>query len=153
VEIATLPIWVPRMLATLGDPELSEYFEQHPDVLARPETEERIEPVLRAWLGAHTRQECFEQAVIAHGWPVYPVNSPRDVLADRHFVDRGDFVDFQHPVAGTQRQLGAPWRMGEGGFAPRRAAPLLGQHNGEILHGELGLRDGQLIRARALEVI
>jgi len=153
VEIATLPIWVPRMLATFGDEELTEYFRQTPDALARPETEARIAPVLRAWLAAHTRQGCFEQAVIAHGWPVYPVNEPRDVVRDRHFIERGDFVDVEHPVAGTQRQLGAPWRMAEGGFAINRAAPLLGQHNGEILGGELGLTDSQLIRARTLGVL
>lgn len=153
VEIATTPIWAPRMLATLGDEELTEYFRQTPDALARPETEMRIEPVLRAWLSSHTRKECFEQAVIQHGWPVYPVNEPRDVLQDRHFIDRGDFVTFEHPVAGAQRQLGAPWRMAEGGFAVNRAAPLLGQHNSEILGAELGLTDSQLTRARTLGVV
>jgi crotonobetainyl-CoA:carnitine CoA-transferase CaiB-like acyl-CoA transferase len=152
VEMATMPIWVPRMLATLDDEALTGYFKDHPDFLLRPETAERIHPVLSAWLAARTRKECFEQAVLQHGWPVYPVNEPRDVINDRHFVDRGTFVEFDHPVAGTQRQLGPPWRMADGGFEARRAAPTLGQHNDEVF-AELGLADGELVRARALEVI
>ena len=91
--------------------------------------------MLRAWLSARTRTECFEQATLAHGWPVFPVYPPHDVVNSPNFTDRGCFVEFDHPVAGRQRQLGAPWRMAEGGFEVRRAAPVLGQHNAEILDG------------------
>ena len=144
VEISTGPAWVPRMLAALGDPDLTAYFAEHPDASTRPETAERIKPVLRAWLSARTRAECFEQATLTHGWPVFPVNAPHDVVNDPNFVDRGCFAEFDHPVAGRQRQLGPPWRMAEGGFEVRRAAPVLGQHNAEILGAELG-RDAAAI--------
>jgi CoA:oxalate CoA-transferase len=147
VAIVTHPGWVPRMLATLDDPGLAGYFAEHPDAATRPETAGRIKPVLRAWLSARTRTECFEQATLAHGWPVFPVYPPHDVVHSPNFTDRGCFVDFDHPVAGRQRQLGPPWRMAEGGFEVRRAAPVLGQHNEEILGAGLG-RD-----ARAQEVI
>ena len=153
VEIATLPVWVPRMLATLGDAELTAYFAEHPDAPARPETAERVRPILAAWLAEHTMAECFDAATLQHGWPVYPVYGPRDVLADRNFAERGSFVEFDHPVAGPQKQLGAPWRMGEGGFEARRAAPTLGQHNEDVWRGELGIDGADLARARAQGVI
>jgi crotonobetainyl-CoA:carnitine CoA-transferase CaiB-like acyl-CoA transferase len=132
VDIVTSPAWVPRMLATLNDPGLTRFFAEHPDAAVRIETAELLEPVLHAWLATRTRAECFEQATLAHGWPVFPVNPPHDVVRAQNFIDRGLFVEFDHPVGGRQRQLGPPWRMAEGGFAARRAAPLLGQHNAEI---------------------
>ncbi len=84
---------------------------------------------------------------------MYPVYGPRDVLADRNFAERGSFVEFDHPVAGPQKQLGAPWRMGEGGFEARRAAPTLGQHNEDVWRGELGIDGADVARARAQGVI
>jgi crotonobetainyl-CoA:carnitine CoA-transferase CaiB-like acyl-CoA transferase len=138
VDIVTSPAWVPRMLATLNDPGLTSFFAEHPDASVRIETAELLEPVLHAWLSTRTRAECFEQATLVHGWPVFPVNPPHDVVRAQNFIDRGLFVEFDHPVAGRQQQLGPPWRMAEGGFAARRAAPLLGQHNAEIFGAELG---------------
>jgi CoA:oxalate CoA-transferase len=153
VDIATVPAWVPRMLATLNDPELTAYFKENPHAPYEPATADRVEPVLRRWLSARTRQQCFAEAVLEHGWPVYPVNTVRDVLEDPHFRARGFFVDVDHPVAGRLPYVGAPWRMAEGGFAVRRPAPLLGQHNAEVLGGELGLGTEDLARLHAAGVI
>ena len=122
----TSPAWVPRMLATLADPGLTRYFAEHPDAAVGAETAELLEPVLRAWLSARTRTECFEQATLAHGWPVFPGQSAARRGESPNFTDRGLFVEFDHPVAGRQRQLGPPWRMAEGGFDARRAAPVSG---------------------------
>jgi CoA:oxalate CoA-transferase len=153
VVIATAPRWVPRMLATVGDPGLNEYFAAHPDAAYRPETTGVLAPPLNRWLAAHGRLECFEQAVLAHGWPVFPVNQPGDVLADPHFAGRGYFLEADHPVAGRYRQPGAPWRMGDGGFENRRPAPLLGQDNQAVYADELGVDPAELSRARTLGVI
>jgi crotonobetainyl-CoA:carnitine CoA-transferase CaiB-like acyl-CoA transferase len=153
VVVATAPRWVPRMLATLGDPGLNEYFAAHPDAAYRPETTEVLAAPLNRWLAAHGRLACFEQAVLAHGWPVFPVNQPGDVLADPHFAGRGYFLEADHPVAGHFRQPGAPWRMGDGGFENRRPAPLLGQDNQAVYGDELGVDPAELSQARTLGVI
>ena len=153
VDIATLPRWVPRMLATLQDPAVDEYFAAHPDAWREPATATVWLPALRQWLASRTRFECFEQATLGHGWPVYPVSRPRDLLTNPHFTERGYFIDLDHRSAGAHSQPGAPWRMADGGFEARRAAPLLGEHNHEIYAGELGLSAAQLNRARALGVI
>jgi crotonobetainyl-CoA:carnitine CoA-transferase CaiB-like acyl-CoA transferase len=68
-------------------------------------------------------------------------------------VKCGYFVDFDHPVAGRHPQPGPPWRMADGGFEARRAAPTLGQHNQEIFGDELGMGAATLGRARALGII
>lgn len=153
VDIATLPRWVPRMLATLRDPVLDEYFAAHPDAWREPETATVAVPALRRWLASRTRAECFAQATLAHGWPVYPVSRPGELFSDPHFTERGYFIDLDHRAAGPHSQPGAPWRMGDGGFEARRPAPLLGEHNHEIFVGELGLSPAQLSQARTLRVI
>jgi crotonobetainyl-CoA:carnitine CoA-transferase CaiB-like acyl-CoA transferase len=153
VVIASTPRWVPRMLATLGDPGLDRYFAAHADAAFRPETTAAVAPVLERWLAARTRGECFAQATLARGWPVFPVNQPGDLLDDPHFAGRGYFLAAEHPVAGPHRQPGAPWRMGDGGFEARRPAPLLGQDNQAVYGGELGVDRAELDRARALGVI
>jgi CoA:oxalate CoA-transferase len=153
VVIASTPRWVPRMLATLADPGLDQYFAAHRDAAFRPETTAVLAPVLDRWLAGHGRLECFEQATLAHGWPVFPVNQPGDVIDDPHFAGRGYFLKADHPVAGPHRQPGAPWRMGDGGFENRRPAPLLGQDNQAVYHDELGVDSAELGRARTLGVI
>ncbi|MCL8209106.1 MAG: CoA transferase [Actinomycetia bacterium] len=153
VDIATVPAWVPRMLATLGDPDLTAYFRDHPQAAYEPATAERVEPVLHRWLSARTRRQCFEEAVLRHGWPVYPVQTVADALEDPHFCARGFFVTVNHPAAGSLPYPGAPWRMAEGGFAFRRPAPLLGQDNADVLGGELGLGPEDLARLCAAGII
>lgn len=153
VDIATLPRWVPRMLATLRDPAADEYFAAHPNAWREPETATVVRPALDRWLATRTMAECFAQATLTHGWPVYPVSRPGDLLTDPHFTERGYFIDLDHRAAGAHSQPGAPWRMTDGGFEARRPAPLLGEHNHEIYGGELGLGAAQLSRARALGVI
>jgi CoA:oxalate CoA-transferase len=152
VVIASAPRWVPRMLATLDDAGLSAYFAAHPDADTLPETVGVLAPVLSQWLSAHTRDECFAQATLARGWPVFPVNQPGDLLSDDHFTGRDYFPELVHPVAGPHRGPGAPWRMQDGGFQARMAAPTLGQHNAAV-YGELGVEPEQLLRARALGII
>jgi crotonobetainyl-CoA:carnitine CoA-transferase CaiB-like acyl-CoA transferase len=152
VVLACAPRWVPRMVATLGDAGLADYFAAHPDAATRPETVDVLDPVLTGWLSAHTRDECFAQATLARGWPVFPVNQPGDLLDDAHFAGRDYFPELVHPVAGPHRGPGAPWRMGDGGFQARRAAPTLGQDNADV-YAELGVGPAQLRRARALGII
>ncbi|HEY2286797.1 MAG TPA: CoA transferase [Streptosporangiaceae bacterium] len=153
VEIATIPRWLPRMLATLQDPGLDAWFAARPDAWRDPETAAVVLPVLRQWLATRTRAECFAQATLAHAWPVYPVSQPGDLLDDPHFAERGTFTEFDHPVAGRLPQPGPPWRMADGGFEARCGAPMLGQHNREIYGTELGMGTAALARARALGIV
>ncbi|MHA7837634.1 MAG: hypothetical protein ACX98W_09270, partial [bacterium] len=59
-----------------------------------------------------------------------------------------------HPVAGRKRYPGLPFRLSsrEGGWH-RSPPPVLGQHNDEVLGGELGLSAEELARLRKEKVI
>ncbi|MBE3555836.1 MAG: CoA transferase [Firmicutes bacterium] len=153
VQIMTTPAWAGRMLATLQDESLNAYFKEHPMAAMDPSTAEVVQEVLYPWLLSHTKQECFEEADLKNGWPVFPLSTIEDVMNDPHFEARQYFLEIEHPVAGKLRYPGAPWRMAEGGFEVRRAAPLLGEHNEEIYCEELGLSSEELARLRALGIV
>jgi len=73
-----------------------------------------------------------------NGIPGLPVNSPSDFMKDPHILARGFFGTVRHPILGTFLQPGNCF-MVDGTRGGPMPAPLLGQHNDEILRGELGL--------------
>jgi crotonobetainyl-CoA:carnitine CoA-transferase CaiB-like acyl-CoA transferase len=75
-----------------------------------------------------------------------------DVANDQHFIGRGAFAQIDHPLAGSLKYPGRPFVMTESPWEIRRPAPMLGQHNGEILQ-ELGYGPDDQVRLRAQGVI
>jgi crotonobetainyl-CoA:carnitine CoA-transferase CaiB-like acyl-CoA transferase len=73
----------------------------------------------------------------AAGVPAGPINTYPEALADPHTLARGLVVDLVHPGAGPIKALGVPVHLSDTPGAVDRPAPLLGQHNDEIL-AELG---------------
>ena len=149
--VFTLPSWAPRMVQTLteaglgGEPgeggSLGERFAT-PAWLADPELPDMVETALYVWLAGHT-QSSVGAAAQVNKWGVTPLNAPADLLDDQHFAARDFFVPVEHPVAGTVRQPGAPFRLhhdvprgasDQASAAPRHA-PLLGEHDAEVRAG------------------
>ena len=92
-----------------------------------------LNDVVKRWASSRSSGEVFSalQACRAIAAPVY---RPEDLVNDPQAIDREDFVEIQHPELGEsftyprhpRRQQTTPYRWG-----PR--APLLGEHNDEIL--------------------
>jgi crotonobetainyl-CoA:carnitine CoA-transferase CaiB-like acyl-CoA transferase len=116
---------LPEMLQVLDSPELNEAFSR-PDAFVRPETKEILDGALYTWLLTHTRQECTDAGQAA-GWPVAPVHHPGELLTADHLHQRGFWVHTVDPEAGQVLLPGPPYRLTEGGWRLRRAAPRLGQ--------------------------
>lgn len=72
-----------------------------------------------------------------------PVRTLEDALADPQTVCNGMVVEMDHPHAGKVKVLNAPIRLSGTPNTTRRPAPMLGEHNQEILR-ELGYSDEQL---------
>ena len=83
-------------------------------------------------------KEDLAELMQKNGIPGLPVNSPSDFMKDPHIQARGFFASVRHPVLGSFAQPGTPF-MVDGQRSPPSSAPLLGQHNHEVLCGELGL--------------
>ncbi|MEK7682268.1 MAG: CoA transferase [Chloroflexota bacterium] len=111
-----------------------------------------LEPALRAYTLAHTKEEIVTECQGARV-PCAPVSQPRDLLSSRHLKERGFFIEVDHPRTGKVAYPGAPAALSEGGWSIRRPAPLLGQHNEDILVGRLGYARDDLLKLKAAGVI
>ena len=66
------------------------------------------------------------------------VYAPEEAFEDEHFRARGFPTEVEHPELGRSvRYPGAPYRFEKTPWRIRRRAPLLGEHDDEVL-GELG---------------
>jgi formyl-CoA transferase len=79
------------------------------------------------------------------GVPCGEIADYDEVFTDPHLVERGFFVDLEHPRLGTLRALGTPLRFGSSRADMRRAGPLLGEHTREIL-AEAGCDSAEITR-------
>ncbi|MDI2589063.1 CoA transferase [Psychrobacillus sp. NEAU-3TGS] len=72
-----------------------------------------------------------------NGIPSGPIYSYDQTLADEHILSREMILEYEHPVAGAMKTLGFPAKFSETPGQFKSPAPLLGQHNKEVLT-ELG---------------
>jgi crotonobetainyl-CoA:carnitine CoA-transferase CaiB-like acyl-CoA transferase len=74
-----------------------------------------------------------------HGIPSGPILSYDQALANEHIQSREMVLEYEHPIGGRMQTLGFPAKFSGTPGKLTRPAPLLGQHNEEILK-ELGHR-------------
>jgi crotonobetainyl-CoA:carnitine CoA-transferase CaiB-like acyl-CoA transferase len=105
---------------------------------SREELAGLLQPLFVAKIGAE-----WLGLLQAEGIPCAPVNTIEQMLADPHIAAREMVQEREHPVLGQFKMLGIPVKLSRTPGQIRVAAPLLGQHNGEILHS-LGYSDPEI---------
>jgi len=84
--------------------------------------------------------------------PCGPIRGVLEAFESDQAQARAMAVDVEHPLLGTLRQVGVPFKFGATPATIRSAPPLLGEHSAEILT-ELGYDDEAIERLRADGVI
>ena len=128
VAVFTDRFW-PSFCEALELPELASAYRTNAERLAaRDEVLSRLQARLSQRPAGHWLKALWERGV-----PAGPVNSIAEVLQDPQVEARGMVATTSsaHAAAGTYRCLGSPIDVGEG--HAYRPAPLLGEHNNEIL--------------------
>lgn len=134
--------------ALLEDPRFSSYHARTVNVGAARQEIQRL-------IGALTLKAALEQLERADV-PCAPVRTAAEVMADRHFWDRGSLLPMKHgaldqPVAGVAS--GFPVIFSGGPLPNLPGAPTLGMHNEEIFGGLLGLTPEQVGQLEADGVV
>ncbi len=129
VRVASLfPFW-PRFVKLF--PELGEMF-SFPDEVLDLNNKGIVDALWYEWCANRTKNEIMEacQAVKYFGMAI---NTPKDAIMSPQFNERGFWVEVEHPVTGKQIYPGDQLHAERSEWEVRRPAPLLGQHNDEIL--------------------
>jgi crotonobetainyl-CoA:carnitine CoA-transferase CaiB-like acyl-CoA transferase len=136
----------------LGDPEWTTAPElDRAD--GRHARHDDLDRELAAWLAAQDPDDVVERLAAA-GVPAAVVVSPPCVVDNAQLRFRQFFEPMEHPVTGPNLYSGLPMRLSRGPAAWNRVcSPTLGQHNREVLAGELGLADDELDALAAASII
>ena len=117
--------------ALLDDPRFS-------TMELRKENEDDLDGIISRWTSAGDRWErCHDLQAV--GVASIPSLSPVDLWRGNEQLEALDMLARpEHPVTGNHVVAGLPWKQTPGPNGLRRPAPLLGQHNLEVLTEELG---------------
>ena len=107
------------------------------DEEARVEHVAELQAEIRNWTMQRTKWEAMEILGQA-GVPCSATHDTYDLFHNPHFEARGFIAHLEHPQWGEIRQLGWAPRLSRSAV-PMRAAPLLGEHTGEVLADDLGV--------------
>lgn len=148
VAVSTDDQW-DGLRAALGQPEWAAEFAT---VEARRAHHDVIDEHLAAWCATRMGDEIVE-ALWRQGVPVGKVMQPHRQTELTQLAARGFFEEVGHPVNARTRHSTLPFKLSRGPDAVHvLPAPLLGQHNHELL-SELGLTDDEIAELEAEGVI
>lgn len=158
-HVTASPRWLALSVETAAQWEALRHWLGHPEPLAhivadlasRRANEDAIEEVLRGAFADRDRDETIAE-LAALGIPCGRVVDPRGLADHPQLTATGFMEAVEHPVAGTWPTMAAPFRYASVARWLTRAAPVLGQHNAEILR-ELGYSDDAVAALAEAKVI
>ncbi|MEE2678035.1 MAG: CoA transferase [Myxococcota bacterium] len=112
-----------------------------------------LDAELGSWCAGRSAEAAAE-ALLAEGVPAAPLVNAHFIAPNPQLEARGFYQTLAHPRTGTTRYPGLPMHFSDFDSAKRRTPPpTLGQHNHEVLNGDLGISDTEIERLREAKVI
>ena len=121
-------------------------------VFGRLEKHDYIDSNLEAWTRSRAPQQIMDD-LTRHGVPAGAVQRSSDLSRDPQYAHRGFHRVFDHPEMGEVPYAGNQFRIPGYAAGPYSYAPLLGEHNHEVLSGMLGMSDEEIAEALANGVV
>ena len=122
------------------------------DLRAHMGVEEVTEELIKERVSAMTRDDAVAYFVEARV-PVAPVYNVDDVVKDQHLIERNMFTTVEHKNAGPVKVVNFPVKFSKTPGMVKTAAPVIGQHNAEILGDILGYDEAQIAALKKANAI
>ena len=139
------------MCEVAGHPEWTE-DPRFVDLESRKSNEEELDRLISEWTireSPYGLMYTLQEAGVAAA----PVMSVFDLVASRHLLERGYFVEIDHPEVGPRMTPGIPVKFSGMPDLNYYPAPILGQHNEFVFKKIVGLDDETYDRLVAEKVI
>lgn len=139
------------LVEIMGQPELAD-DERFINRASRIQNAVELNKQISQWVKPLGKDEIYS-VVAPSGCPVGLYADSQDLHNSPQLKSRQFFQDVDHPQAGQLAYPVRPYRFSGLPEGAPKAAPLLGQHNEEILCGELGLPPSKLAGLRRAGVV
>ncbi len=120
LEIMGNPAWG-------SDPKFKERDARHKNWM-------ELDRLMAQWTRHLKKEDVYRRAQAAHV-PAFPVNTAADLFSSPQLKARNFFVELDHPEAGKLPYPGFAYTLSNTALQIQGPAPLLGQHNDEVLRG------------------
>lgn len=154
--------WVALIVATEGDWAKFCQAIDRPDLIGHegaasgPERAQNMNgwlgEIINGWFRQQTKAGASEK-LLAVGLPVGPVQNAKEIFECPHVEARQTLIEVNDPILGPVKLVGPAFKMSGNPEPLTRPAPLLGQHNEEILAEVLGYSAEQISKLREEAVI
>lgn len=136
----------------MGTPEYieDERYNKNPKRVA---SHEEVKVIVEKWTTTKPVDELIEE-MLNVGVPCAPINNIKQVVNDPHIAGaREMFVEIDHPRAGKMKITGSHIKLYETKPSVSSPAPLLGEHNLEVLNRFLGYDDQKIKELKDKKII
>jgi len=141
-----------RFIELLGSPEWSQDPRYRDRRAMHEEYPDEVNALLLPWFRERTKEEIF-RLCRENRIPFAPIYAIDEVANHPHLKERAFFDEIEHPQAGRLKYPEGPCKFSKTNWQLERPAPLLGQHDEQILCERLGYSREDLLDLRREGVI
>ena len=150
IAVATESEWQ-GLVSAMGNPAWAK-DQRFGSQYRRQRHRRELDALLSQWTAGH-EPEALTDLLQSHGVAAAPVFSAEERLFHPHFMERGLYSDIDHPALGAEPIFNLMWGLSKTPSAVRRHAPLMGEHNLQVLCDTLGLSEAELAELEERRVV
>ena len=139
------------LVAAMGSPSWAQDH-RFSSQFRRQRHRRELDALLAQWTVQH-EADAVTELLQSHGVAAAPVLGAEERLFHPHFMERGLYSDIEHPALGAEPVFNLMWNLSRSPSRVRRHAPLLGEHNRQVLCGYLGLSEAELAELEERRVV
>ncbi len=136
----------------MGRPDL-EHDPRFVDGTLRAKNQAELNPIIENWLATFRDNDAVLEHLERHRVPSAPVLSPTDAIDHPYFKARGTIRRIEDRLLGPMHIPGFPLRFSAQPELPDLVAPLLGEHNTQVLSSMLGYDEAKIAALAAAGVL